>query len=32
MNEKLFQDIFDKVQDYLPADWEKMVFFAGYTD
>ena len=32
MNEKLFQSIFEKIQNYLPADWRKMVFFAGYTE
>lgn len=32
MDEKLFQNVLDKIQDYLPADWRKMVFFAGYTE
>lgn len=32
MNEKIFQDVFDMVQDTLPDDWVQMVFFAGYTD
>lgn len=32
MDEKLFQGVFDKIQDYLPAEWNKVVFFAGYTN
>lgn len=32
MEEQLFQDIFDKIQDDLPAEWNKVVFFAGYSD
>jgi hypothetical protein len=31
MNEKVFQDVFDRIQDFLPVNWKKMVFFAGYT-
>lgn len=31
MNEKVFQNVFDKIQDYLPVDWEQVIFFAGYT-
>lgn len=31
MNQEVFQDVFDKVGDYLPIGWQKMVFFAGYT-
>ncbi len=31
MEEKIFQTIFDKVVDFLPAGWINMVFFAGYT-
>ena len=32
MNESVFQEIFDMIQDYMPRDWKKMVLFAGYTD
>ncbi len=32
MNNKVFQDIFDKIQDYLPMDWNRMIYFAGYTE
>ena len=32
MNEKLFQNVLEQIQEYLPADWRKMVFFAGYTE
>lgn len=32
MNNKIFQDIFDRIQNYLPVDWEHMIFFAGYTE
>lgn len=31
MNEKIFQSIFDKLQDVLPASWNKVIFYAGYT-
>ena len=31
MNDKMFQDVFDIVYDFLPNGWERMVFFAGYT-
>lgn len=32
MGEKIYQDIFDKLIDYLPEDWKNMIFFAGYTN
>lgn len=32
MNQKVFQDVFDKISDYLPVAWEKMVFYAAYTE
>jgi hypothetical protein len=32
MNNKVFQDIFDRIQDYLPVGWKRMIFFAGYTE
>lgn len=31
MEEKIFQTIFDKVVDFLPDGWKKMIFFAEYT-
>lgn len=31
MNEEIFQNIFDNLQDLLPESWAKMVFYAGYT-
>ena len=31
MNEKLFQNIFEKIQDVLPHDWKRVMFYAGYT-
>lgn len=31
MNEKLFQIIFDKLQEVVPVKWNKIVFYAGYT-
>lgn len=31
MNEKLFQDIFDKLQEVLPEGWSRIAFYAGYT-
>ena len=31
MNEKIFQEVFDLIQEYLPANWKKVALFAGYT-
>ena len=31
MNERIFQNVFDNLQDLLPASWMKVVFYAGYT-
>ncbi len=31
MNEAIFQNTFDKLQDFLPKSWETVVFYAGYT-
>lgn len=31
MNEKLFQNIFDKIQEGLPSEWKRIAFYAGYT-
>lgn len=30
MNESIFQSIFDKLQDVLPASWNKVIFYAAY--
>lgn len=32
MNQAIYQTIFDKLQNYLPEKWNKLVFYAGYTD
>lgn len=32
MEENVYQTVFDKVVDFLPDGWKKMVFFAGYTN
>lgn len=32
MDEKIFQNVFDIISDYLPDGWNRMVFFAGYTE
>lgn len=32
MNEMMYQNIFDAIQDYLPESWAKVVFMAGYTE
>ncbi|MBE5869862.1 MAG: DUF600 family protein [Lachnospiraceae bacterium] len=32
MDEKIFQNVFDIVFDFLPEGWDRMVFFAGYTE
>jgi len=31
MSETIYQDIFDLISDYLPAEWNKVVFYALYT-
>ena len=31
MDNNLFQNVFDLIQDYLPDGWEKTVLFVGYT-
>ncbi len=31
MTEKLFQDLFDKLQDGLPKEWNKVVVYIAYT-
>ena len=30
MNENMFQNIFDKLQEVLPQKWDKIVFYASY--
>ena len=30
MNEDLFQNIFDKLQEVLPQKWDKLAFYASY--
>ncbi len=32
MNDKIFQNIFDRLQYYLPEAWKKVIYFAGYTE
>ena len=32
MDEELFQDIFDVLQDVLPDKWSKLVFYAAYFE
>lgn len=31
MNEKLFQVIYEKLQEVVPVKWHKIVFYAGYS-
>lgn len=31
MDNKVFQEVFDMLQPFLPHDWNKMVLFIGYT-
>lgn len=31
MDDNIFQNVFDLIQDYLPDGWEKTVLFVGYT-
>ena len=32
MNDTIYQTILDKLQDYLPAVWDKVLFYAAYTE
>lgn len=32
MNNEIFQNVFDELQDVLPDEWNSVIFFAGYTD
>ena len=32
MNNEMFQDIFDILQDVLPEQWDKVVLYVGYTE
>nr|WP_288915903.1 immunity protein YezG family protein [uncultured Lachnoanaerobaculum sp.] len=32
MDNKIFQEVFDILQSVLPPKWDKVCFFAGYTE
>lgn len=32
MNNAIYQTIFSKLEIFLPSDWEKVVFYAAYTE
>lgn len=32
MNNTIFQIIFDELQEFLPATWDEVVFYAAYTE
>ena len=32
MNNEIFQEIFDILAPEFPKEWEKMIFYAGYTN
>ena len=32
MDEKIFQNVFDIIVDFFPEGWDKIVFYAGYTE
>ena len=32
MNSDIFQNTFDLLLDYLPTDWNKLIFYAAYTN
>ena len=32
MNEEMFQQIFDRIQSFLPDEWKKLAFYAGFTE
>ena len=31
MDSIIIQNVFDKLENYLPDEWKKIAFFAGYT-
>lgn len=31
MNDKIFQEVFNLLEVFLPQDWKKTILFAGYT-
>lgn len=31
MNEELFQDIFNEIQNYMPIEWEKVILYVEYS-
>lgn len=31
MDDKVFQDVYNILAEYLPDNWDRLVFFAGYT-
>lgn len=31
MKNEVFQKMFDMIQPFLPDEWQKMIFFVGYT-
>ena len=31
MNDKIFQEVFDMLQEYLPTEWKKVVVYAAYS-
>lgn len=32
MNENIYQNVFDTIQDFLPDNWCRIAFYAGYTE
>ena len=32
MNNTIYQAIFNKLQEYLPANWDEVVFYAAYAE
>lgn len=32
MTDRIYQDIFDKLLDFLPDDWKKVIYVAWYTN
>ena len=32
MDNSIFQSVFDKIQDYLPSGWNKMILYIAYNE
>ncbi len=32
LDEKIYQEIFDEIQEFIPSDWERIVFYLEYGE